>query len=161
MEGSKCRHGTKNIFTLFWNWSEAIIKFSMSHLALLTYTKLYIALCSSVYPSSLFHIKFSVLKQDGSFYSERDTTRRWSPPSPVSLAGSFSLWEAWLRFHVIRWRITLFLHSSGVVRDLQMASGIAEGRELPITEQVSTADGDGGSCPHCSANESTRHRHHG
>lgn len=39
-----------------------IIKFSMSHLALLTHTKLHIALWSSVYPFSFFHTKYSGLK---------------------------------------------------------------------------------------------------
>lgn len=42
-----------------------------------------------------------------------------------------------------------------------MASGLAEGREVPITEKISTTAGDGGSCHHCCASDSTRQRRRG
>lgn len=130
----------------------------MSHLTLLTYTKLHIALWSSVYPFSFFHTKFSGLKH---FTQKEDITGKWGRPSPVSLSGSFSLWKACLRLHAMKWRITVFPHSNDVIQCSETASGLTEGKELPITEQTSTSAGDGGSCQHCCASASTRQRHCG
>ena len=79
----------------------------------------------------------------------------------MSLHGSFFFWKAWLGLHAVGWRITVFPHNSGVVQGSQIASGLTEGRDLPITEQISTATGDGGSCQHCCASDSTRQRHQG
>lgn len=79
----------------------------------------------------------------------------------MSLPGSFSSWKAWLRLHAMGWRITVFPHSNGVAQGSPMASGLVEGRDLPITQQISTTTGDGGSCQHCCACDSPRQTHCG
>lgn len=64
--------GLKNFYIILkLKWGDYC--FSMSHLALLYYTKFCVALWSLVYPFFLFHTKYTctVLNKDGSFYSKK------------------------------------------------------------------------------------------